>query len=279
MTARARRGRSRTALTTVVLGLLALVGALAVEGATAPPAQAFDEDAIVQLVNEARWADGSAGVIRNPEMDAVALGWAQQLAASGTLSHNPSYADQVPGGWTAVAENVAQGYGSASAVMDGWMNSSGHRANILGRYTDIGVALIEGGGTTWGVQVFAAYPGHTGPAAPQAQPEPVAPIAEVPVEAAQTAPDAPDATAQPTPSPAASPSPAPVPTATTRSPSPEPTASADTLDLTADRGDPSPVALVAVGLGGAALLIAVLAWFISMRRRRPDAPGSWPFRR
>ncbi len=39
-------------------------------------------------------------------------------------------------------ENVAAGYGSAAGVVDGWMNSAGHRANILNpAFTRIGVAI------------------------------------------------------------------------------------------------------------------------------------------
>ena len=44
--------------------------------------------------------------------------------------------------FSAWAENVAMGYPDAASVMDGWMNSPGHRANILsGNVTEIGVGL------------------------------------------------------------------------------------------------------------------------------------------
>jgi uncharacterized protein YkwD len=43
--------------------------------------------------------------------------------------------------WSACGENIAWNYKDA-AVMDGWMHSSGHRANILsGNYTEIGVGI------------------------------------------------------------------------------------------------------------------------------------------
>lgn len=45
-------------------------------------------------------------------------------------------------GW---GENIAQGYGSAQAVVDGWMNSPGHRANILNcDFNELGVGYAEG---------------------------------------------------------------------------------------------------------------------------------------
>jgi uncharacterized protein YkwD len=46
-------------------------------------------------------------------------------------------------GW---AENVAAGYRTARAVMTGWMNSAGHRANIVNcRYRAIGVGVARAG--------------------------------------------------------------------------------------------------------------------------------------
>ena len=57
--------------------------------------------------------------------------------------------------WTFIAENVAGGHNSAQDVVDAWMNSSGHRANILSTNTDlIGVGAASANGTTFHVQVF-----------------------------------------------------------------------------------------------------------------------------
>lgn len=217
LTTPARRQRS---LATLVAGML-LATVVALGGAPAP-ASAYDEGTIVALANDARAANGLGGLVRNGALDSVALNWANQMAASGTLSHNPSVGQQIPGGWTRWGENVAQGYGSGSAVHQGWMNSSGHRANILGPFTDIGVALIQAGGTTWAVQVFAAYPGsgQPAPAPAPAQPAPAAPApappAPAPVQAEPQAPepsataDAPvDAAASPTSSPSAEIAPSP----------------------------------------------------------------------
>ncbi|MBB6452753.1 putative YkwD family protein [Salirhabdus euzebyi] len=47
-------------------------------------------------------------------------------------------------GYTAAAENIAMGYRSAEGVVNGWMNSEGHRRNILnGTYTHIGVGFVQ----------------------------------------------------------------------------------------------------------------------------------------
>jgi Cysteine-rich secretory protein family len=168
-------------------------------------AHAGETDTIYSLVNEARWSQGSTGLVRNSAMDAVAANWAASLAQTGTLSHNPEYSSQIPGGWVGAGENVAQGYSGGSAMHEGWMNSPGHRANILGNFTDIGIAYLEAGGTTWGVQVFANYPGSVGPAAPVAASAPAAPVVPAPV-AEEPAP------VEAAPAPALSLAPTPVPT-------------------------------------------------------------------
>ena len=172
-------------LASVVFALLLAI--LLVPVAAATSAAAAEADTIHGLVNQARWDDGQRGLIRNAEMDAVALAWAKQMAANDTMSHNPNYSSQIPSGWNSAGENVAHWYRTAQAMHDGWMSSKGHRENILGAFTDIGIAFYSSGGTTWGVQVFAAYPGHTGPAR-AAAPAPAEKVAPSPAATPTTAP-------------------------------------------------------------------------------------------
>ena len=160
------RGRIGSALFALVFAAFLLPVAIAA------PATAAEAETIHSLLNQARWDNGQHGLIRNSAMDTVALNWAREMAASGTLSHNPNYSDQIPAGWNRSGENVAQGYRTAASMHDGWMSSAGHRKNILGSFTDVGIAFYESGGTTWGVQVFANYAGHVGPAAPAPAPAP-----------------------------------------------------------------------------------------------------------
>ena len=51
-------------------------------------------------------------------------------------------------------ENIAYGYNSAESVMKGWMNSPGHRSNILGNYSTIGIGCFEYNGVDYWVQLF-----------------------------------------------------------------------------------------------------------------------------
>ena len=226
----------------------------------AAPARAAGEDeaTIAGLVTAARQDAGLPPLARNDALDDVAAAWARRMADDRRMYHNPLLAAQVPGGWRALGENVAQGYADAAAVHDGWMHSTGHRANILGEgYTDIGIAFLRAGGTTWGVEVFATYPdGSAGAAAraPAEEPEPDEPKpADEPDEDAPSGGDGADeprsepttsrdatggtrasrassrpvpaTTAAPDPTPTPDPEPSPSPSSTT----PAPTADADDL--------------------------------------------------
>lgn len=81
--------------------------------------------------------------------------WAQHLASTGTFAHQPLARGRcrTP---DAMAENIAAGQPTPEAVMSAWMNSAGHKANILRRgISRIGVGLATGGpyGIYW-VQNF-----------------------------------------------------------------------------------------------------------------------------
>ncbi|WP_141630043.1 CAP domain-containing protein [Salinibacterium sp. PAMC 21357] len=98
-----------------------LIAVIVLPLSTAAPATAAAADTIHGLVNQVRWDAGQSGLIRNPEMDAVALAWAKQMAAKNSMSHNPSYSSQIPSGWNKAGENVANGYRTAQAMHDaGW---------------------------------------------------------------------------------------------------------------------------------------------------------------
>ena len=59
-------------------------------------------------------------------------------------------------GLTALAENIAVGQPDPAAVMADWMNSPGHRANILDcSLTHLGVGVAQGDGGPWWTQLFS----------------------------------------------------------------------------------------------------------------------------
>lgn len=264
-------GRSRSAFGSRTVRAWVWIAALgfALGGALAPapPAVAAEADTIHALVNDARSANGLSGLVRNPALDSVAASWASQLAASGALSHNPSVGAQIPGGWTSWGENVAQGHPTGAAMHAGWMDSPGHRANVLGDFTDLGVAFIAAGGTTWGVEVFATYPGSGGAppaAATPVEPPPAAEAPPAPPAAPAPAP-APDPEPSPSPSASASTSPSPSssasPSARERpSPTPRPSSSPDAAAVPAGSpGDADPTPLAASLLAFAAIAASAFA--------------------
>jgi uncharacterized protein YkwD len=66
----------------------------------------------------------------------------------------PSFTDRIRHqgySYTAAAENIAAGYGTAEQVFNGWKNSPGHNANMLNpKYTQIGIGRATVSGSTYG---------------------------------------------------------------------------------------------------------------------------------
>jgi uncharacterized protein YkwD len=142
----------RRAPRAALLAVAALLAAPLIALGVAAPAWASDTGEIYAAVNSDRAANGLGPLSANGSLASVAQSWAQQMAASQTMSHNPNVAAQVPAGWSRVGENVAHGFASGAATEVGWMNSAGHRANILGDYTAVGVGwVVDGNGSTWAV--------------------------------------------------------------------------------------------------------------------------------
>jgi hypothetical protein len=118
----------------------------------ARPAAAADsgaEDQFLQLINGERTSRGLNALSLRPEVVPVARGWTSVLMAQGSLSHNPSLATQMPSDWVTIGENV--GYGSdVTTLHTAFMNSPGHRANILGDFNQVGIgADRDGSGRLW----------------------------------------------------------------------------------------------------------------------------------
>jgi uncharacterized protein YkwD len=120
---------------------------------------------VIARTNAERSAAGLAPVVAHPQLMAAALAHSQDQAASQRMTHTGSdgsnAGDRIERAgyrWRTWAENVAMGYGSAGAVMDGWMGSAGHRANILnGNFVHIGVAVVSGSdGRPYWTMVLAA---------------------------------------------------------------------------------------------------------------------------
>jgi uncharacterized protein YkwD len=103
------------------------------------------EMSVISQTNAQRARHGLAPLAVDSQLMGSAGRHAQWMASSRNLSHGQG-----------VAENIAMGQTSAGEAMRSWMNSSGHRANILGSgYTRIGVAVAyTSSGTPYWCQQF-----------------------------------------------------------------------------------------------------------------------------
>jgi len=274
MTTTAPAARSRTYRRPVAVVAIILTAALTLLG-LASPAFASGSGTLASLVNRDRAAHGVPALARSASLDAIAVTWAHHMADSGRMSHNPNLATQAPAGWRALGENVAMGQPTPEAMEAAWMASPGHRANILGDYTHVGVAFLVANGQVWGVEVFAKYAA--------AAPKPAAPPAKAPPKAApapaHNAPPAPNrpagpASAQarsaPAPTPAVTPAATPTPTAAVSAASapPAPTATATATPLALLETAATDAAPSVAPLGVAVLLLGLGIVIVGMVRRR-----------
>ncbi|WNM30460.1 sigma-70 family RNA polymerase sigma factor [Streptomyces sp. Li-HN-5-11] len=128
----------------------------------AQPAPAGTVAQVVALVNRERSAAGCAPLTEDAELDSAARGQSDDMAARDFFDHtNPDGAG--PGEritaagyrWSAYGENIAKGQQTPESVMTSWMNSPGHRANILNcAFKNIGVGVHKGSGGPWWTQDF-----------------------------------------------------------------------------------------------------------------------------
>jgi uncharacterized YkwD family protein/spore coat assembly protein SafA len=121
------------------------------------------ETQVLTLVNQERAKAGLKALTMNWELQRVARLKSQDMDAKGYFSHqSPTYGspfDMIKRfgiSYSSAGENIAAGQRSASEVMNAWMNSSGHRANIMNSsYTQLGVGYHLGGnGKCFWVQLF-----------------------------------------------------------------------------------------------------------------------------
>ncbi|SCL51815.1 Uncharacterized conserved protein YkwD, contains CAP (CSP/antigen 5/PR1) domain [Micromonospora citrea] len=118
---------------------------------------------VVNLVNAERAKAGCGALSVDTKLMTAAQRHSQDQADHRNMSHTGSDGsdagerlDRVGYAWRTYGENVAWNQKTPAAVMDAWMNSPGHRANILNcAFTEIGVGVASSNGPYW-TQVFAA---------------------------------------------------------------------------------------------------------------------------
>lgn len=141
---------------------------------------ASDEDHFVQLINASRAAAGLAPLSVDGQLVSNARNHSAEMAAQGTIFHNAALASQITGNWVALGENVGVGP-TVDDLHAAFMNSAGHRANILGDYDRVGVGEVLSGSTIYVTEVFwktapASAPVASAPAGAQASAAAVATV-------------------------------------------------------------------------------------------------------
>jgi uncharacterized protein YkwD len=119
---------------------------------------------VLNLVNNARRQNGLGALALNNELNAACQRHSDDMRNRNFFDHNApglSFGDRLRrdlpshAGRCALAENIARGQTSASAVVNAWLASPGHRANILnGAYRSMGIARADPG--FWWTQMFSS---------------------------------------------------------------------------------------------------------------------------
>jgi uncharacterized protein YkwD len=148
--------RSAVARMSAVLLVMAVAMTLLVAvapAASAAPVRPAAESRMIKRINEARTNAGLSALRENLQMVRLAREWARRMASERRIYHRPNLADVVDGDYVRLAENV--GYTRLEGASDGelvrrlhkaFMASTSHRAQIMGRFNQVGVGIYRAPG-------------------------------------------------------------------------------------------------------------------------------------
>lgn len=106
---------------------------------------------LLQLSNQERSKSGLKELSLNAKLNQAAQAKAEHMVMNNYWSHEApdgttpwSFFDQVNYNYINAGENLAYGFLTSNGAVSGWMNSEGHRANVLGDYKDVGFGQAKG---------------------------------------------------------------------------------------------------------------------------------------
>ncbi|TMW56082.1 hypothetical protein Poli38472_008730 [Pythium oligandrum] len=196
--------------------------ALAVAALTAFMAQSEAADAnmmkqMLDAVNAERAKAGLKPYCYNSKLNTAAQKHSEDQARNKKMTHDGSdgadmakRASREGYKWQGLGENVAAGQQTVADVMKSWMNSPGHKANIMGGSTHFGMGYAKGGNTPYWTQSFGSGKDEKCDSAPAPAPAPAPKPQPAPAPAPKPQP-APAPKPQPAPAPKPQPAPAPAP--------------------------------------------------------------------
>jgi uncharacterized protein YkwD len=142
-----------------LLSAFGLLAVLALLSGVLTSCETTNEDraAVIDSINASRAQAGLGALRQNATLDAKADAWASRLRDECNIFHS-NLADGAPPEWRKLGENVGRG-GSIAQVHTAYLNSPGHRANILDpSYNQVGAGAVwgtcNGYTTVFTVQVF-----------------------------------------------------------------------------------------------------------------------------
>ncbi len=148
--------QSRRFLAPALLAAALLTGCLSLGAGDPTQDVAIDEKQALASVNAFRAANGLGPVSPDPQLTQAAAIHSRRMASVQDLSHSLGGALPRRLGavgytrWSAAAENIGKGYMTYGAAMAGWIDSPGHRKNLLNPAVDrIGVAAAQPEGRTY----------------------------------------------------------------------------------------------------------------------------------
>lgn len=120
-----------------------------------PELRASYESEFVSRINSYRSSKGLSTLTRHGALDSRARDWAKYMATKSKPGLVHSNLQSLVPPWLGAGENLAIGY-QVGSIFSSLVNSSAHRAIMLGDYTHVGVGVwVDGNGAIWTVHVFA----------------------------------------------------------------------------------------------------------------------------
>jgi len=131
-------------------------------GVTQQTQENSEEKELLDLVNNERAKAGLPSIKLSPAVSTAARIKADEMSVKKYFNHtSPIYGTPFEMlhafgiSYRTAGENIAKGQKTANAVMGAWMNSEGHRANILNRdFTEVGIGYASDGKTTYWVLIL-----------------------------------------------------------------------------------------------------------------------------
>lgn len=152
-------------------------------------ATSMSQSGLLQATNNYRAQNGLGPLLLNGQLNSSSQAKAQHMVDNNYWAHTAPdgtepwfFFGQAGYNYTTAGENLAYGFTTSEAVVDGWINSPSHRANIVGSYADVGFGYVngasyQGGNNTVVVAHYGSQASSTPPAPPAPPAAPVSPVA------------------------------------------------------------------------------------------------------